>query len=126
MRHTCWVVLAARVLPAEAPLTLQREAGLDLGPQLLVDQRVVAAVLSGPGGDPLPAHWTAQRGFIHRLQEAALKHTARTFYIPGHLKNAPRRESCDSVLFSSHCRAGRHTAVHHYLCRSHIFYIYGI
>lgn len=106
MRHTCWVVLAARILPAEAPLTLQREAGLDLGPQLLVDQRVVPAVLSGPGGDPLPAHWTAQRGFIHGLQEAALKHThtlqvvsvTHTFYILDHLKNHVTRPVLGSLL----------------------------
>lgn len=75
--RTSRVVLCDDVLPAEAALTLQREGGLDLRPQLLVDQRVVPAVQSGPGGNSLPAQRTAQRGFIHRLQETALaKHGA--------------------------------------------------
>lgn len=53
------------VLPAEAALTLQRERGLDPGPQLLVDHRVVPVVQTGPGRNPLPAQRTAKRGFVH-------------------------------------------------------------
>lgn len=68
--HTCCVTLS--FLSTEAALTLQREADLDLTPQFLIDQRVVPAVLSGPGGNSLPAHGTAQRGLVHRLQETAL------------------------------------------------------
>lgn len=67
------LALGGSVLPAEAALTQQRELGLNLRPQLLVDQRVPPAVQSGPGGDPLPAHWAAQRSFVHRLKEAGLK-----------------------------------------------------
>lgn len=67
------VALGGSVLPAEAALTQQRELGLNLRPQLLVDQRVPPAVQSGPGGDPLPAHRAAQRSFVHRLKEAGLK-----------------------------------------------------
>lgn len=81
MRRTCGLVLGAGVLPAEAALTLDGEVGLDLGPQLLVDQRVVAAVASSPRGHPLPAERAAQRGLIHRLQEAHLERTARASHL---------------------------------------------
>lgn len=68
------LALSTGVLPAEAALTQQRELGLNLCPQFLVDQCVPPAVQSGPGGHPLPAHRAAQRSFVHRLKEAGLKH----------------------------------------------------
>lgn len=67
------LALGGGVLPAEAALTQQRELGLNLRPQLLVDQRVPPTVQSGPGGHPLPAHRAAQSSFVHRLKEAGLK-----------------------------------------------------
>lgn len=73
MFRTLQVVLRPSVLPTEAPLAVQGEMVLDLFPELLVDQRLVPAVLSGPGGDSLPTQRTAQSGFVHRLQETALQ-----------------------------------------------------
>lgn len=51
---TFQAILSPSVLPTEASLAVQREMVLDLLPELLVDQRVVPAVLSGPRGDALP------------------------------------------------------------------------
>lgn len=72
-------VFVVCVLPAQPALALQREGGLDPSPQDLVHQGLVLAVLSGPGGDPLPAQRAAESRFVHGLQEAALQ-THR----PGH------------------------------------------
>lgn len=69
---TSQVILHPTTLPTEALLTMQMELVLDLIPELLVDQRFVTAVLSGPCGNSLPTQRTAQSGFIHRLQETAL------------------------------------------------------
>lgn len=69
---TSQVILHPITLPTEALLTMQMELVLDLIPELLVDQRFVATVLSGPCGNSLPTQRTAQSGFIHRLQETAL------------------------------------------------------
>lgn len=71
-RGTCQVVFIDGILSAEASLAVLWEGGLDLRPQLLVDQSLVLAVLPGPSGHALPAHGTAQRTLVHRFQEATL------------------------------------------------------
>lgn len=70
----CTSRLLLLLLPGEAALTLQGEAGLDLVPQSLVHQRVLPAVQTGPGRDPPSTQGAAEGGFVHRLQEAHLCH----------------------------------------------------
>ena len=66
------MLLVHLLLPIEATLALQGESVLHLSPQLLVDQGLLAAVEACPGGDPLSAQRTAQRGLVHRLEETRL------------------------------------------------------
>ena len=59
------VILTVVVLSTGSSLTQQREAGLNLSPELLVHQRVLPAVQTSPRGDSLPAKRTAERRFVH-------------------------------------------------------------
>ena len=103
-------VLRPSIMSTQAPLAVQRELVLDLFPELLVDQSVVPAVLSGPRGDSLPTQRTAQSGFVHRLQEAALQHQNPPSQQPD---PGPRRTelgwACARLTLQKVCVQGRVT-----------------